>query len=112
MLRLLKTLLAFSLQFSVSVILVFIVWQGSRPLSASGAIPPESAFNDLSYWQYLADRMQANAATPPECRNTRLVFLAIAVPLYPAAYTLAGLYPESGLARHIAPDLRWPARIT
>jgi hypothetical protein len=109
--RILKTLPAFSLQFSVSVILVFVVWQGSRPLSTSGAIPAESAFSDLSYWQYLGDRLRANAATPPECRNTRLVFLAIAVPLYPAIYTLAGLYPESGLARHVAPDPRRPARV-
>lgn len=113
LLRLLKTLFAFSLQFSASVILLtsatFVAWQSNRPL---GDGFPSGEFSDFSYWQYLADRLQANAGTPPECRNTRLVFLAIAVPLYPAVYTLAGLYPESGLARHIAPDPRRPARLT
>jgi hypothetical protein len=46
----LKTLTTLLLQLSVSVIQVFVAWQGSRPLSASGVIPPESAFGDLSYW--------------------------------------------------------------
>ncbi len=49
---------------------------------------------------------------PTLCHRTRLVYLALALPLYPVLYTYVALYPESNLARHTQPNPLIPNPIT
>ncbi len=51
-----------------------IAWVGSRPVGPLGGDPPAVVLDDISYWEFMADRLAANALTPSNCRNTRLYF--------------------------------------
>ena len=57
------------------------------------------------------DRLEASWQTPPNCHRTRLIYMAIALPAYPALYTYVALFPESSLARHIQPSELIPQQI-
>ena len=58
----------------------------------------------------MANRLQASSETPVNCHRTRLVYLAIALPVYPTLYTYVALFPESSLATHTQPSPLIPDR--
>jgi len=81
----------------------FVIVKGSQPIGMVGAEPKSdnTVLGDMNYWEYMANRLQASSETPANCHWTRLVYLAIALPVYPVIYTYVALFPESSLARHI-----------
>ena len=70
-----------------------------------------SVLGELDYWQYMAKNLEASRQTSAICHRTRLIYLAIALPVYPALYTYVALYPESSLARHVQPNPLVPQQI-
>ena len=110
--RLLRITMAFMLASGV-IFASFVYWQGSRPMGEiSSATGVSNELQEISYWEYLKDRLDANSRSPANCRRSRLIFLTIAVPVYPIAYTYVALYPDSILSSHVQPDPRIPQRIT
>ena len=108
-LKMLGWLVNILLRFALALLLVaslilagYMVVQGLQPMETDEAGTP--AQGPLNYWQYMADRLDASRQTPTNCHRTRLIYLAIALPMYPAPYTYVALYPESSLARHIQPN--------
>lgn len=83
----------------------FVGVQASRPVGVVGGYGnvPKAELED-TYWELVADSLTDLREAEPDSRRARLVFLAIAVPFYPPAYTYIALYPESVLARHAMPD--------
>ena len=92
----------------------FVAYRGSQPVGAVGADPAgqQADLGDLSYWEFMSSRLEASRETRANCHRTRLIALAIGLPLYPALYTYLGLYPESSLARHVQPSPLIPEQIT
>ena len=88
-----------------------IAWAGSRPMVTVGDHSPAAALDSASCWQYMANRLEASRQTPAICHRTRLIYLAIALPVYPALYSYVALYPESVLARHVQPNTLIPQQI-
>jgi hypothetical protein len=84
----------------------FVVVKGSQSMGMVGADPngDNAILRDMNYWEYMANRLQASSETPANCHRTRLVYLAIALPVYPVIYTYVALFPESSLATHIQPS--------
>ena len=92
----------------------FVFVKGSQPMGMLDVDPggetsvPSSSLrtglSDLNYWEFMADRLAASRATPANCHRARLIFLTIALPVYPAVYTYVALYPESSLAHHVQPN--------
>ncbi len=109
------------LQIALMVLLLagilFAGWvaiQGMQPMGGIGADPndPAAGLGDLSYWDYMSDRLAASRQTPAACHRTRLIYLALALPVYPVLYTTAALFPESSLAQHTQASRLIPAPIT
>jgi hypothetical protein len=92
----------------------FVFVKGSQPIGMIGVYPSggTAVLNDLNYWEYMTNRLQASSETPANCHKTRLVYLAIALPVYPAIYTYVALFPESSLATHIQPNQLIPEPIS
>jgi hypothetical protein len=92
----------------------FVIVKGSQPIGMVGADPSDGTveLSDMNYWEYMANRLQASSETPANCHRTRLVYLAIALPVYPALYTYVALFPESSLATHIQPNQLIPEPIS
>ena len=91
----------------------FVLVKGSQPVDVV-SIGPNSqttGLDETSYWEFMAGNLAASRQTPVNCHRTRLVYLAIALPLYPALYTYVALYPESILARHVQPSRLIPEPI-
>ena len=65
----------------------------------------------MTYWQFVRERIGAIRELPAKCQQLHFTSFAIAVPLYPALYTLVGLYPDSYIARHTQPDPSIPKGI-
>jgi hypothetical protein len=84
----------------------FVLVKGSQPMGEVGADPnDESAvLSEVNYWEFMANRLAASRETPINCHRTRLIYLTIALPMYPAVYIYVALYPESSLARHTQPS--------
>jgi len=84
----------------------FVIVKGSQPIDMVGADPngDSAVLGDMNYWEYMTNRLQASSETPANCHRTRLVYLAIALPVYPVMYTYVALFPESSLASHIQPS--------
>ena len=108
--RLVRVLLAVTL-FSLIAGCALIAWAGSRPMNGSGSNSSAIGLDGASYWQFMARNLEASRQTPANCHRTRLIYLAIALPAYPAIYTYVALYPESSLARHVQPSALVPQRI-
>lgn len=108
--RLARTILAVTL-ISLIAGCAMIAWAGSRPMGSIGSDSSAAGLDSASYWQYMADRLKVSRQTPTICHRTRLIYLAIALPLYPALYTYVALYPESSLARHVQPSELIPQQI-
>lgn len=110
--RLVRTILAVTL-ISLVAGCGLIAWAGSQPMDDVGGNSPAVGSDDISYWHYMAKNLQASRQTPANCHRTRLIYLAIALPVYPALYTYVALNPESSLARHVQPSeliprpIRW-----
>lgn len=77
----------------VLVFVAFAGYKGSQPMQREGA-------NDMTYWQFMRERIIAIRELPAKCQQMYFTSSAIAVPLYSALYTFIGIYPESYLARH------------
>jgi hypothetical protein len=92
----------------------FVIVKGSQPMGVVGADPngENAVLGDMNYWKYMANRLQASSETPANCHNTRLLYLAIALPVYPVIYTYVALFPESNLSTHIQPSPLIPKQIT
>jgi hypothetical protein len=92
----------------------FVVIKGSQPIGMVGADPNGNSgvLGDMNYWEYMANRLQASSETPANCHRTRLVYLAIALPVYPAIYTYVALFPESSVATHMQPSPLIPESIS
>jgi len=108
-LKMLGRLVNFLVRLTLALLIVatltlagYVAVRSSQPMDMdTTAATSQSAMN---YWQYMADRLDASRQTPTNCHRTRLIYLAIALPMYPALYTYVALYPESSLARHIQPS--------
>lgn len=92
----------------------FVIHEAAQPVGRVGADPAgqQADLGDLSYWEFMTSRLDASRETPVNCHRTRLIALALGLPLYPALYTYIGLYPESSLARHVQPSPLIPQQIT
>lgn len=86
------------------VLVVFVAYKGSQPM-------PQDRANRMTYWQFMRERIGAIRELPVKCQQLHFTSFAIAVPLYPALYTLVGLYPDSYIARHTQPDQSIPKGI-
>lgn len=84
--------------------------RSSQPMGLYSAA--ENSQSAMNYWQYMADRLAASRQTPTNCHRTRLIYLVVALQVYPILYTYVALYPESSLARHIQPSPLLPEPIT
>ena len=100
---LLRVLLAIVL-IAVLVLVAFVAYKGSQPMQQVDA-------NGMTYWQFVRERLVAIRELPAKCQQMHFTSFAIAVPLYPALYTLVGLYPDSYIARHTQPDPSIPKKI-
>jgi hypothetical protein len=114
---------AFSFIFRMMLVLIiviaitftgFVIVKGSQPIGMVGGDPSggTAELNDMNYWEYMANRLHASSETPTNCHRTRLVYLAIALPVYPAVYTYIALFPESSLASHFQPSPLIPEPIS
>lgn len=95
------------LMLVVIIVLVgYVFVKGSQPMGFVGAdLNGQTAvLTDANYWEYMSDRLAARRETPANCHRTRLVYLAIALPVYPVVYTYVALFPESSLAHHTQPS--------
>lgn len=88
----------------------YVAVHSSQPMRLDSAAA--TSLGAMNYWQYMADRLDASRQTPTNCHRTRLIYLAVALPVYPALYTYVALYPESSLARHIQPSPLVPEPVT
>ncbi len=86
------------------ILVVFVAYKGSQPMPQAGA-------DGMTYWQFVRERIGAIRELPAKCQRLHFTSFAIAVPLYPALYTIVGLYPESFIARHTQPDPSIPKDI-
>ena len=86
------------------VLVAFVSYKGSQPMLQDGA-------DGMTYWQFVRERIGAIRELPAKCQRLHFTSFAIAVPLYPALYTIVGLYPESYIARHTQPDPSIPKDI-
>ena len=84
----------------------YVLVKGSQPMGFVGADPngQTAVLTDMNYWEYMANRLAASRETPANCHRTRLIYLAIALPVYPVVYTYVALFPESNLALHTQPS--------
>jgi|GEM_PF-1051139 len=115
-LKLLGRLVYFMVRLALALLIVatitlagYVAVQSSQPILDSAGATSQGAMN---YWQYMADRLDASRQTPTNCHRTRLIYLAVALPMYPLLYTYVALNPESSLARHIQPSPLVPEPIT
>ena len=92
----------------------FMIVKGSQSMGVVGADSNSQSaeIRDMNYWEYMANRLAASHETPVNCHRTRLVYLAIAIPVYPTVYTYVALFPESSLANHTQPSPLIPDPIT
>ena len=60
----------------------------------------EEGSHAISYWQSMRERIGAICELPAKCQQLHFTSFAIAVPIYPALYTIVGLYPDSYIAKH------------
>jgi hypothetical protein len=99
-----RLLLAFILIAGL-VFVAFVAYQGSQSMPQSGAY-------NMTYWQFLRERIGAIRELPAKCQQMHFTSFAIAVSFYPALYTYVGLYPDSFIARHTQPDPSIPKNVT
>ena len=88
----------------------YVAVRSSQPVGLDSVTTTSQS--EMNYWHYMADRLDASRQTPTNCHRTRLIYLAIALPMYPALYTYVALYPESSLAHHIQPSPLLPEPVT
>jgi hypothetical protein len=110
------------IMISVIIFACYMLVEGAQPMVYGGkdkqgqpiilSTGSTAALQHMSYWDYMADRLAASKNTPSVCQQTRVIYLAIALPLYPALYTYVALYPKSAIARHIQPSPLIPKQIT
>jgi len=86
------------------VLVAFVAYRGSQPMQLANA-------DGMTYWQFVRERIGAIRELPAKCQQLHFTSFAIAVPLYPALYTIVGLYPDSYIARHTQPDPSIPKNI-
>jgi hypothetical protein len=112
--RLLFKLSLVMLLVAVVAIAGIIFVKGSQPMGVAGVDPKGQNANldDMSYWEFMSGSLAASRETPVNCHRTRLIYLAISLPVYPLIYTYVALYPDSYLAQHIQPSSLVPDPIS
>jgi hypothetical protein len=79
--------------------LLLIAYRGSQPMSILQA--PKG----MSYWQFMADRLDAaKTIQPSRCGWGMLLYLATLGPIYSVVYTSVGVNPDGFFAKVTAPD--------
>ena len=74
--------------------ILFIAYRGNQPMSVPGA--PAG----ITYWQFMADRVEAaKEIKPARCGFGMFGFLILVGPFYSGLYTYVGIQPDSFLAR-------------
>jgi hypothetical protein len=74
--------------------ILFIAYRGNQPMSVPGA--PAG----ITYWQFMADRIEAaKEIKPARCGYGMFSFLILVGPFYSGLYTYVGIRPDSFLAR-------------
>jgi hypothetical protein len=59
----------------------------------------------MTYWAFIEDRLAAaREVEPARCGTGKLVFFAVATPVYSVLYTYVGVFPDSFLAKVTAQD--------
>jgi hypothetical protein len=74
----------------------FVAYNGSQPMQVQGG-------NDLTYWQFLRERIGDICELLPKCQQMHFTDNAIAAPFYPFLYTFVGVNLDGFLARHTQP---------
>ena len=88
-----------ALLLTILAAILFIAYRGSQPMSVTQA--PEG----MTYWQFMADRLDAaKSVQPSRCGCGMMLSLAALGPIYSVVYTSVGINPEGGLAKVTAPD--------
>lgn len=84
----------------------YVLVKGSQPMGVVGADPngESTVLSELNYWEFMANRLAVSSETSVNCHRTRLIYLAIALPVYPAVYTYVAIFPDSNLAHHTQPS--------
>ena len=89
--------LIFVLMFVVIIALIgYVLVKGSQPMGFVGVDPvgQTAVISDMNYWEYMSDRLAASRETTANCHRTRLIYLVIALPVYPAVYSLCRSIPR------------------
>ncbi|MFA5837336.1 MAG: hypothetical protein WC837_10315 [Bellilinea sp.] len=88
-----------ALLLTIMAAILFIAYRGSQPMSVTQA--PEG----MTYWQFMADRLDAaKSVQPSRCGWGMMLSLAAIGPIYSVVYTSVGINPEGSLAKVTAPD--------
>jgi len=78
---------------------LYIAYRGNQPMNVPQA--PKG----MSYWQFMADRLDAaKTVQPSRCGWGMFLSLAALGPIYSVVYTSVGVNPEGFLAKVTAPD--------
>jgi hypothetical protein len=96
---LIRKLISIALILAICFPLLFVAYKGNQPMQVVQA--PDG----MTYWQFMADRVDAaKAVRPSRCGWGMFLSLAAIGPLYSAVYTEVGIHPDGFLARVTAPD--------
>lgn len=88
-----------ALLLTIMAAILVIAYRGSQPMSVPQA--PEG----MTYWQFMADRLDAaKSVQPSRCGWGMMLSLAALGPIYSVIYTSVGINPEGSLAKVTAPD--------
>lgn len=96
---LIRKVISIAMILAICISLLFVAYKGSQPMQVS--LVPEG----MTYWQFMADRMDAaKEVNPSRCGWGMFLSLAAIGPLYSVVYTEVGIHPDGFLAKVTAPD--------
>ena len=97
--RLIFKVMKNALLLTIMAVIMFIAYRGSQPMSVPQA--PEG----MTYWQFMADRLDAaKSVMPSRCGWGMMLSLAALGPIYSLVYTDVAIFPQGKLAKFTAPD--------
>jgi len=91
---------------SIFASILYIWYRGNQPISVI------QAPKDLTYWEFMADRIDAaKMVHPTRCGWGMISSLLILGPIYSVVYTVTAVNPDGFLARITAPDPDIPKHV-